>query len=89
VGNTNLSLVFIVTVFNQYFISTNIFFEAVSGMVCNLYSRKNYSLPEGALYFILFFKRCRRLQRTVDIPLAQEATTEQNMILYMVVFFLR
>lgn len=57
-GNINVSLVFTVTVFNQYLISHSMFYEASSGVVCNLYSRKSYSPSQGALYFILllFFK---------------------------------
>lgn len=64
VGNINVSLVFTVTIFNQYFISANIFFEAGSGMVGNLYFRTSCSPSEGALDFILlFFQRCGRLEK--------------------------
>lgn len=57
-GNINVSLVFTVTIFNQYLISANMFCEAGSVMVGNLYPRKSYSPSEGALYFVLlyFFK---------------------------------
>lgn len=54
VGNINASLVFTVTIFNQYLISANMFCEAGSVMGGNLYPRKSDSPSEGALYFVLF-----------------------------------
>lgn len=56
VGNTNVSLVFTVTVFNQYLISPNMLCKVTSGMRADLYSKKSYRISEDVLYFILLFK---------------------------------
>lgn len=55
-GNTNASLVFTVTVFNQYLISPKMFYKVSSGMRADLYSRKSYGLSEDILNFILLFQ---------------------------------
>lgn len=56
VGNINVSLMFTVTICNQYLISANMFCEAGSDMVANQYSKKSHNPSEGALfYFILIF----------------------------------
>lgn len=54
VGNINVSVVFTVTIFNQYLISANMFWETGSGMVGNLYSRKSYS-PSGRRFSVFIY----------------------------------
>lgn len=55
-GNTNASLVFTVTVINQYLISPKMFYKVISGMRADLYSKTSYGLSEVVLYFILLFQ---------------------------------
>lgn len=55
-GNTNASLVFTVTVFNQYPLSPKMFYKVSSGMRADLYSKKSYGFSEDVLYFILLFQ---------------------------------
>lgn len=68
-GNTNVSLLFIVTVFNQYLISPKMFYKVSSGMRADIYSKKSYGLSEDFLYFILLFQM-DGLQRIMAILLS-------------------
>lgn len=52
-GNTNASLVFTVTVINQYLISPKMFYKVSSGMSS---PKTSYGLFEDVLYFILLFQ---------------------------------